>query len=373
MSARATPPFRADQVGSLIRPQALIDAREAAQQGRLPQAELLKIQHDAISEVVRKQEEIGLKVVTDGEFNRFSWQRDFLLKIKNVAPAEAKLNVRFHSKEGARDHKPPTLEVRGKISRPGPMFVGDFEYLASIAKATPKVTMPSPTILHFRGGRSSVDQAAYPDMDGFFADLSQVYREELSDLYAKGCRYAQIDEVNLAYLCDPVLRSQAVSFGEDPDKLPATYARLINESIAGLPADMTICMHLCRGNFAGAWIAEGGYEPVADLLFNQVNVTGYFLEFDSERAGGFEPLRFLPKGKVAVLGLATTKNSAMETKDALKRRIEEAAKYAPLDQLALSAQCGFSSGIGGETMTVERQFEKLALIVETAREVWGSA
>jgi 5-methyltetrahydropteroyltriglutamate--homocysteine methyltransferase len=192
-------------------------------------------------------------------------------------------------------------------------------------------------------------------------------------LYAKGCRYAQIDEVNLAYLCDPVLREQAAGFGEDPNQLPKTYAKLINDSIAGQPADMAICMHLCRGNFAGAWIAEGGYEPVADLLFNEVNVTGYFLEFDSERAGGFEPLRFLPKGKVAVLGLVTTKSSAMETKDDLKRRIEEAAKYAPLDQLALSAQCGFSSGIGGETMTVEREFEKLQLIVETAREVWGSA
>ena len=373
MSARATPPFRADQVGSLIRPQALIDAREAAQQGRMAPEQLLDIQHEAIRAVVRMQEEAGLKVVTDGEFNRFSWQRDFLLKIKNVAPAEARLNVRFHSKAGARDHKPPTLEVRGKIFRPGPMFVGDFEYLASVAKATPKVTMPSPTILHFRGGRSSVDQAAYPDMADFFADLAQVYREELTDLYAKGCRYAQIDEVNLAYLCDPVLRAQATGFGEDPDQLPKTYAKLINDSIAGLPADMTMCMHLCRGNFAGAWIAEGGYEPVAELLFNEVNVTGYFLEFDSERAGGFEPLRFLPKGKVAVLGLVTTKSSAMETRDDLMRRIEEAAKFAPLDQLALSAQCGFSSGIGGETMTVEREFEKLRLIVETAREVWGGA
>ena len=373
MSARATPPFRADQVGSLIRPQALIDAREAAKSGAMSPAQLLDIQHAAIREVVRMQEEVGLKVVTDGEFNRFSWQRDFLLKIKNVAPAEAKLNVRFHTKEGMRDGKPPTLAVRGKISRPGPMFVDDFEYLASIAKATPKVTMPSPTILHFRGGRSSVDEVAYPDMADFFADLSQVYREELSALYAKGCRYAQIDEVNLAYLCDPVLREQAAGFGEDPAQLPKTYAKLINDSIAGQPSDMTICMHLCRGNFAGAWVAEGGYEPVADLLFNEVNVTGYFLEFDSERAGGFEPLRFLPKGKVAVLGLVTTKSSVMETKDDLKRRIEEATKFAPLDQLALSAQCGFSSGIGGETMTVEREFEKLQLIVETAREVWGSA
>ena len=373
MSARTTPPFRADQVGSLIRPQALLDARDAAKAGQITPEKLIEIQQAAIRDVVRKQEEIGLKVVTDGEFNRFSWQRDFLLKIKNVAPAESKLNVRFHSKAGARDHKPPTLEVKGKISRPGPMFADDFAYLASIAKATPKVTMPSPTVLHFRGGRSSIDEAAYPQMETFFADLAQVYREELSDLYAKGCRYAQLDEVNLAYLCDPVLREQAANFGEDPNALPQTYARLINDCISNLPQDMTICMHLCRGNFAGAWIAEGGYEPVADLLFNQVNVTGYFLEYDSVRAGGFEPLRFLPKGKVAVLGLVTTKSAEMESRDDILRRIEEASKFTSLDQLALSAQCGFSSGIGGETMTIERQFEKLQMIVDIAKEVWGSA
>ena len=373
MSARMTPPFRADQVGSLIRPQTLLDARDAAKAGTISQEALLKIQRDAILDVVRRQEEIGLKVVTDGEFNRFSWQRDFLLKIANVAPAASKLNVKFHSSAGTRDHKPPTLEVTGKISRPGPMFVDDFAYLASITKAVPKVTMPSPTVLHFRGGRSSINEAAYPQMDAFFADLSKVYREELAGLYAVGCRYAQIDEVNLAYLCDPNLRSEATKFGEDPAQLPKTYARLLNDSIAGLPSDMTICMHLCRGNFAGAWIAEGGYEPVAEMLFNDVNVTGYFLEYDSERAGGFEPLRFLPKGKVAVLGLVTTKNGEMESKDVIKRRIEEAAKFAPIDQLALSAQCGFSSGIGGETMTIERQFEKLQMIVDIARETWGSA
>ena len=312
MSERTPPPFRADHVGSLIRPQRLIDARQAAREGRMPAAELLQIQHEAVQEVVRLQQDVGLKVVTDGEYNRTSWQRDFLLKIRNVAPAESKLNVRFHSSAGTRDHKPPTLEVRGKISRPGPMFVEDFAYLASIAKATPKVTMPSPTILHFRGGRSSIDQAAYPQMGDFFADLSQIYREELTALYAAGCRYAQIDEVNLAYLCDPTLRSEAAGFGEDPNQLPKTYARLINDSIAGLPQDMTMCMHLCRGNFAGAWIAEGGYEPVAELLFNEVNVTGYFLEFDSERAGGFEPLRFLPKGQVAVLGIVTPKSPVLE-------------------------------------------------------------
>ena len=296
MSARTRPPFRADQVGSLIRPQHLIEAREKFAKGEITQQQLLDIQHPAIREVVKMQEDIGLKSVTDGEYNRTSWQSDFLLKIKNVARVPSRLKVRFHSGAGTRDHHPPTLAVQGKISRPAPMFVDDLRFLASITKATPKVTMPSPTILHFRGGRSSVDQVAYPDMADFFADLSQVYRDELSALYASGCRYAQIDEVNLAYLCDPVLREEAAGFGEDPAQLPKTYAKLINDSIAGQPADMAICMHLCRGNFAGAWIAEGGYEPVADLLFNEVNVTGYFLEFDSERAGGFEPLRFLPKG-----------------------------------------------------------------------------
>ena len=373
MSARQRPPFRADQVGSLIRPQNLIEAREKFLKGEISKDQLLEIQRPAIQAVVKMQEDIGLKSVTDGEFNRTSWQSDFLLKIKNVARVPSRLKVRFHSQDGTRDHHPPTLAVQGKISRPEPMFVDDLRYLASITKQTAKVTMPSPTILHFRGGRGAIDSTAYPDMEEFFGDLAKVYQEELRGIYEAGGRYAQIDETNLAYLCDPNLRAEAESFGEDPDALPKTYSKLINSCIAGLPDDMTLCMHLCRGNFAGAWIAEGGYEPVADLLFNQINVSGYFLEFDSERAGGFEPLRFLPKGKVAVLGLITTKSSKLEAKDDIKRRIEQAAKFVDIDQLALSPQCGFSSGIGGETMSVEQEADKLRLVVEIAEEVWGSA
>jgi 5-methyltetrahydropteroyltriglutamate--homocysteine methyltransferase len=227
--------------------------------------------------------------------------------------------------------------------------------------------------MHFRGGREAIDSAAYPDLGDFYDDLARLYREEIADFSRAGCRYLQIDEVNLAYLCDPELRRQVANIGEDADTLPKTYAKLLNDTIRDKPADMTVCMHLCRGNFAGAWVAEGGYEPIAALLFNQINVDGYFLEYDSDRAGGFEPLRFLPKGKVAVLGLLTTKSPQLETKDELKRRIEEASKFAPLEQLALSPQCGFSSGIGGNTMDVAREVEKLRLVVETAREVWGSA
>jgi 5-methyltetrahydropteroyltriglutamate--homocysteine methyltransferase len=373
MPERVKPPFRADHVGSLIRPDALIEARAAAEKGELAPAELTRIQHDAIRDVVRMQEDIGLKLVTDGEYNRHSWQRDFLLKIGNVKPMASKLTVRFHSAAGTRDHSPPSLQVAGKLSRPAGIFVDDFKFLKSIAGATPKLTIPSPTIVHFRGGREAIDASAYPEMDAFYDDLAEVYRAEIRDLAAAGCRYLQIDEVNLAYLCDPELRRQVANIGEDPATLPKTYARLLNAAIAGKPADMTVCMHLCRGNFAGAWIADGGYEPIAELLFNDIGVDGYFLEYDSPRAGGFAPLRFLPKGKIAVLGLVTTKSPAMETKDELKRRIDEASRYAPLEQLALSPQCGFSSGIGGNAMTVEDEIKKLKLVVETAREVWGTA
>jgi 5-methyltetrahydropteroyltriglutamate--homocysteine methyltransferase len=373
MTERATPPFRADHVGSLIRPDALIAARKSAEQGALAPAELRRIQEDAIRDVVRLQERIGLRVVTDGEFNRGSWQRDFLLKLANVGLIPSKLTVRFHSAAGARDHQPPSLQVTGRLGRPNGIFVDDFRFLKSVAQATPKVTVPSPTVLHFRGGRDAIDRNAYPDMAEFYRDLAGVYAQEIRDLADAGCRYLQIDEVNLAYLCDPALRAEVANIGEDPASLPKTYAGLLNETIAGRPRDMVVCMHLCRGNFAGAWIAEGGYEPIADLLFNEIGVDGYFLEYDSARAGGFEPLRFLPKGKVAVLGLVTTKAAGIETKDALKRRIEEASRFAPIEQLALSPQCGFSSGIGGQAMTVADEIAKLELVVETAREVWGSA
>ena len=374
MQERTKPPFRADHVGSLIRPDALIEARAAAEKGELAAAELARIQHRAIRDVVRLQQEAGLRLATDGEYNRFSWQRDFLLKIGNVRPMASKLTVRFHSAAGTRDHTPPSLQVVGKLSRPQGIFVDDFKFLKSITPAgvTAKITIPSPTIVHFRGGREAIDARAYPQMDAFYDDLAAVYRAEIADLAAVGCRYLQIDEVNLAYLCDPELRRQVANIGEDPATLPKTYAKLLNAAIAGKPDDMTVCMHLCRGNFAGAWIADGGYEPIAELLFNDIGVDGYFLEYDSVRAGGFEPLRFLPKGKIAVLGLVTTKSPQMETKDELKRRIDEASRYAPLEQLALSPQCGFSSGIGGNAMTVEDEIAKLRLVVETAREVWGS-
>jgi 5-methyltetrahydropteroyltriglutamate--homocysteine methyltransferase len=374
MHSRSKPPFRADHVGSLIRPDALLNARQAAEKGEIPASELTRIQHDSIRDVVRLQEEIGLQVVTDGEYNRFAWQRDFLLKFNNVRQVASKLTVRFHSAAGTRDHSPPSLQVTGELSRrPGGIFVDDFRFLKSVAHVTPKMTIPSPTTMHFRGGREAVDAKAYPAMAEFYADLAGVYREEIGDLADAGCRYLQIDEVNLAYLCDPDLQTQVRNIGEDPQTLPKTYAKLLNDTIAGRPADMVVCMHLCRGNFAGAWVAEGGYDPIAELLFNEIAVDGYFLEYDSPRAGSFAPLRFLPKGKIAVLGLVTTKNAAIETKDDIKRRIDEAARYAPIEQLALSPQCGFSSGIGGQAMTVEEEIAKLQLVVDTARDVWGSA
>jgi methionine synthase II (cobalamin-independent) len=375
MQERSKPPFRADHVGSLIRPDALIKAREQAEKKEIPEAELGRIQQAAIRDVVRMQEELGLKLVTDGEYNRSSWHRDFMLKFRNVRMIPSKLTVKFHTAEGERVNSPPTMQVTGKLARPagGGIFVDDFKFLVSVARATPKITIPSPTVMHFRGGREAIDAAAYPDIASFYDDLARLYREEIADLAAAGCRYLQIDEVNLAYLCDPELRKQVANIGEDPGTLPATYARLLNDTIRERPKDMTVCMHLCRGNFAGAWVAEGGYEPIAELLFNAIDVDGYFLEYDSERAGGFEPLRFLPKGKVAVLGLVTTKSGKLESKDELKRRIDAAAKHAPLEQLALSPQCGFSSGIGGNTMDIAGEIAKLKLVVETAREVWGSA
>jgi 5-methyltetrahydropteroyltriglutamate--homocysteine methyltransferase len=266
------------------------------------------------------------------------------------------------------------MRVEGKLAHPAEgIFVNDFKFLKSVARATPKLTMPSPSVLHFRGGRGAIDEKAYPRMEDFFADLTKVYRDEIAGLAAAGCRYLQIDEVNLAYLCDPAMRQRAREFGEDPDTLPETYARLINGVIEGRPAEMTAALHLSRGNVAGNSFAAGGYEPVAEVLFNTVAVDRYLLEFDSPRAGSFEPLRFLPKGKVAVLGLLTSKSGDMENKDDIKRRIDEAAKFAPIEQLALSPQCGFASGIGGSTMSIERQWDKLAVVAEIAREVWGNA
>jgi 5-methyltetrahydropteroyltriglutamate--homocysteine methyltransferase len=372
MSAE-TKPIRAHHVGSLIRPPELIKARDAASDNAISEPERRRIQEAAIRDVVRLQEDIGFRLVTDGEYNRNRWQADFLLKFDNVALIPSKVPVKFHSAAGVREHRPPTLEIRGRLARPKPIFLDDFKFLKSVARQTPKITFPSPSMLHFRGGRDLIDRRAYPELTDFYDDVARVYREEIDDYVAAGCRYIQIDEVNLAYLCDPELREHARAVGEDPDALPATYARLLNKTVAGLPVDVTIAMHLCRGNFAGAWVAEGGYDPIAELLFNGIDIQTYYLEYDSERAGGFDPLRFLPKGKLAVLGLITTKQGTLETKDALKRRIDAAARFAPIDQLALSPQCGFSSGVGGNAMTVDEEIAKLRRVVEVAGEVWGSA
>lgn len=370
-SARTTPPFRADHVGSLLRPPSLLAAREAWKAGRLAQEELTRLENEAIREVVALQEKIGLKAVTDGEFRRTLWHADFLTSFDNVIRTRSSVTQHFHTQDGDIERELTAFKVVGKLARSKPIFVEHFAFLKSVAHATPKQTIPSPSILHFRGGREAVDETAYPDMAEFYDDLARVYREEIEDMGRAGCRYLQIDEVNFAYLCDPDLRRQVRAIGENPDDLPHIYAKLLNAAIATRPADMIVSMHLCRGNFEGAWVAEGGYEPVAEALFNEIDVTGYFLEYDSPRAGDFAPLRFVPKGKIIVLGLVTTKSGELESKDDLKRRIEEAARYAPIEQLALSPQCGFASGERGNKLSVQQEIAKLQLVVETAKEVWG--
>jgi len=367
----SAPPFRADHVGSLLRPPELLAAREQYRIGTLTAPQLKALEDDAIQEVVRRQEDLGLQAVTDGEFRRTLWHIDFLEQFANVEVTRSPVKVSFHTEQGDIHRAPSALRVTGRLARPHPIFVEHFRYLQSVARVMPKLTLPSPSILHFRGGRGVIDREAYPDLAQFYADLARVYAEEVADLGAAGCRYLQLDEVNFAYLCDPTLRREVQSYGEDPDELPHTYARLINGAIASRPADMTVCMHLCRGNFEGAWLAEGGYEPVAEVLFNEINVTGYFLEYDTARAGDFSPLRLLPKGKTVVLGLISSKRGALESKDELKRRIDEAAQFIPLEQLALSPQCGFASGERGNKLTQAEQFAKLALLVEVAREIWG--
>ncbi|HEY3918244.1 MAG TPA: 5-methyltetrahydropteroyltriglutamate--homocysteine S-methyltransferase [Stellaceae bacterium] len=371
MAQRTKPPFRADHVGSLLRPPELIEAWKRFQAKAIDAAALAEVEHQAVRGVVKLQEDIGLQLATDGEYQRSSWHRDFLQQIGNVRMVENNLKMRFHTHEGDTEMAPPGFRIEGKLFRPKPIFVEHFKFLKSVCKVTPKITIPSPSNLHFRGGRQMVDEKAYPEMSAFFDDLGKVYREEIADLAVAGCRYLQLDEVNFAYLCDPGLREQVKAIGEDPATLPQTYAKLLNSVIAGKPHDMVVAMHLCRGNSRSAWIAEGGYEPVAEVLFNQVNVDGYFLEYDSPRAGDFAPLRFVPKGKTIVLGLVTSKLPKLESKDELKRRIDEAAKYCPLDQLALSPQCGFASVLEGNKLTVADEVAKLKLIVEVAREVWG--
>ena len=372
MTHRTTPPYRADHVGSFLRPKALLDAREAFAKSGISRAQLREAEDVAIRDVVKLQEDLGLQGVTDGEFRRTFFHIDFLEQIDGVE-SRGGIATKFHSVGGDIEFAPPVLRVTGKLRHARPIQLEDFKFLKSATKRVPKVTIPSPTMLHFRGGRDAISREAYPDMEQFYDDVAACYREEIRQLGEAGLTYLQLDDTNLAYLCDPKLREGARSRGDDPDELPRRYARLINAAIAGRPAGMTVCTHLCRGNFKSAWVAEGGYEPVAEVLFNQLAVDGYFLEYDDERSGDFSPLRFVPKGKMVVLGLVTTKVGQLESKDDIKRRIDEAARYVPLEQLALSPQCGFSSTVHGNDIARESQAAKLRLVVETAREVWGDA
>ena len=370
-AVRQKPPFRADHVGSFLRPKKLLDAREQHKAGTLSASALRAVEDEAIREIVRFQEDLGLRGITDGEFRRTYFHIDFLTRLSGVT-TKGGINVSFHSAGGNVDFAPPVMHVTGKVRHDVPIQRADFEFLRSVTKRTPKVTIPSPTMLHFRGGRGAISRDAYPDLDAFYADVAQAYRDEIADLAAGGCTYLQLDDTNLAYLCDEKMREGARQRGDDPDELPRRYARLINAAIEKRPPDMTVCVHLCRGNFKSAWAAEGGYEPVAQVLFNELAVDGYFLEYDDARSGDFAPLSHVPKGKTVVLGLVSTKIGQLESKDDLKRRVDAAAKLVPLDQLCLSPQCGFSSTVHGNDIAFESQSAKLKLVVETAREIWGS-
>jgi 5-methyltetrahydropteroyltriglutamate--homocysteine methyltransferase len=370
--SRLNPPFRADQVGSLLRPPALIAARQRHRDGEISSDELRTIEDTHIRDVIARQEDVGMNSVTDGEFRRTYFHIDFLERLQGVTVSGG-IETKFKGRQGEINFAPPRLSVTGKLRHVADIQKRDFEFLKGVTRRTPKVTIPSPTMVHFRGGRQTIDITAYPDMDDFFADLAQCYRDEVDSLYRAGCRYLQMDDTNLAYLCDPKLRAGARDRGLDPDRLPRAYAGLINAVVDHRPQDLTIAVHLCRGNFKSAWVAEGGYEPVADVLFNELHVDAYFLEYDDERAGDFSPLRFVPKNKTVVLGLITTKIGSLESRDDLRRRIDEAARYMPLEQMCLSPQCGFSSTVEGNQITERDQWAKLELAVGVARAVWGTA
>jgi len=364
----AKPPFRAEHVGSLLRPAALKDARAKREKGELSAEALKAIEDREIADAIRRQEEIGLKSITDGEYRRAFWNYDFLGAIDGV---EAYLGERKIKFQGVNP-RPMMLRVIGKLGgyKPHPM-IEHFKFVQAHTKQTPKMTIPSPSSLHFRYGRDAVPESIYPNMDDFYRDLGEGYRKAVRAFADAGCRYLQLDEVNFTYLCDPKLRQVVADRGENPDTLPAVYAKMINAAISDIPADMTIGMHLCRGNFQSTFVASGGYEPVAQVLFNDINVHAYFMEYDSDRAGGFEPLRFVPKGKMVVLGIVTSKSGTLESKDDLKRRIDAAAKFVDLDQLCLSPQCGFASTEEGNLLTEDEQWAKLARVVEVAEGVWS--
>jgi 5-methyltetrahydropteroyltriglutamate--homocysteine methyltransferase len=370
---RTKPPFRADHVGSLLRPPQLLTARDEFAQGRVDADELRAVEDEAIRQIVRKQEELGLQSATDGEFRRESWHMDFIYQLDGITKEAGHIAVKFFNEQGTVEFTPAALHVEGKLGVSKTIFGEHFTFLQeTVTSAVPKLTIPSPSMVHYRGGKAAIDPDVYPDLDAFWGDLTAAYREQVRRLGELGCTYLQFDDTSLAYMNDPHQREYVASIGGDPERQHVEYIHHINEALAGRPEGMSVTTHMCRGNFRSSWAAEGGYDFVAEALFNELEVDGFFMEWDDERSGGFEPLRLLPKGdKHVVLGLVTTKRGELESKDELKRRIEEASRYAPIEQLCLSPQCGFSSTVEGNVLSHEEQWAKLRLIVEVAQEVWG--
>jgi 5-methyltetrahydropteroyltriglutamate--homocysteine methyltransferase len=370
---RTTPPFRADHVGSLLRPRRLLEAREDLAKGTITAAQLRTIEDEEITKLVQMQRDVGLQSATDGELRRGSWHMDFIYQLGGIEKVQGDIEVHFRNADGTVDFKPAAIAVNAPVRLDHTIFVEDFQFLQSLVGdgATPKLTIPSPNMVHYRSGRAALHPEVYPDIEPFWSDLQAAYAEQIAAIAALGCRYLQLDDTSLAYLNDPTQRQYLTARGEDTPHLLDTYVRNINNALAGRPEGLTITTHLCRGNFRSSWAAEGSYEYVAETLFGQLDVDGFFLEYDDERSGGFEPLRFVPPGKMVVLGLVTTKRPELEDPDELRRRIEEAARYVPMEQLCLSPQCGFSSTLEGNALTHDEQKAKLQLVVETAAEVWG--
>jgi 5-methyltetrahydropteroyltriglutamate--homocysteine methyltransferase len=375
MPARTTPPFRADHVGSLLRPPELLRARDDLAAGRITAEELRAVEEVAIGSVVQMQRDVGLQSATDGEFRRTTWHMDYIYQLGGIGSAKHEnLKVQFFNKDGTLEFTTAALRVNDKVRLERTIFGDHFQALKALTDrtgATPKLTIPSPSMVHYRGGPAAIDPDVYPDIEEFWSDLSAAYAEEVRRLGELGCTYLQFDDTSLAYLNDPRQRQMMADRGDDAEHLHLRYIRQINAALAGRPEGMTITTHMCRGNFRSSWAAEGGYDFVAEALFDQLGVDGFFLEYDDSRSGGFEPLRFVPKGKLVVLGLVTTKRGELESKDELRRRIEQASKFVPLEQLCLSPQCGFSSTVEGNLLTYDQEVAKLRRIVETAQDVWG--
>ena len=367
-----TPPFRADHVGSFLRPRELMEARDLRDKEEITPEALREIEDVHIRDVVKRQEEVGLNGITDGEFRRLFFHVDFLEHLDGVTVTYGDFFAYFRKDDGTEvGFRPPTMHVTGPVRHSRPIQGPDYDFLRSVVHKTPKVSIPAPSMLHFRGGREAISADTYPDLDDFFADLTAAYRAEIADLAERGCTYLQMDDTNLAYLCDPEIRQRTADRGEDPDELTRLYCRLVNDSIRDRPDGMVAAIHLCRGNFRSAWVAQGGYEPVAEILFNSMDVDAFFLEYDDERSGDFAPLRLVPSDKTVILGLMSSKRPDVEDAVVLKQRIEEAGEYIDLDQCGLSHQCGFSSTAHGNDLTEEDQWRKLARTVEVAADVWG--